>query len=194
MTVPRDQLLKSMVSHPLPSVWLRSSMPRSNDLMAIGRVKFSNPRSRLSFALKLSGELPSAIANSGHRPRQPGIPRRWVVQVQRDLVRAVPHAGRVLRQRVIRAPQNPRTLVGSWFAPNVRTARRSASCIRADAPCSALSATALTTWLTARVESRIRRLGTASNLSKLVPSRQSQLHGCLIRPDATGQTISIASP
>ena len=44
MTVPRDQLLKSMVSHPLPSVWLRSSTPRLNNLMAIGRGKFSNPR------------------------------------------------------------------------------------------------------------------------------------------------------
>jgi hypothetical protein len=123
---------------------------------------------------KARGELPLAIANAGHRPRQPGIPRTWVVQVRRDLVRAVPHAARIVRQRLIRTPQNPRTLVGSCFAPNVsrRDAARRAfgqmlhvrRSLRPRSPPE-----------TARVESRICRLGTASNLSKLIPSRQSQL-------------------
>ena len=80
---------------------------------------------------KARGELPPAIANAGQRSRHPGISRTRVVQVQPDLVRAVPHAGRVLRQRIIRTPLNSRTLVGSWFAPNVSRREVSASCISA---------------------------------------------------------------
>ena len=65
------------------------------------------------------GDSQPEIANVGHRWRQAGISRTWVVQFQRDLVHAIPHAGRVLRRRVIRTPLSSRTLVGSWFAPNV---------------------------------------------------------------------------
>jgi len=65
------------------------------------------------------GDSPPEMANVSHHCRQTGISRTWVVQVPRDLVHAIPHAGRVLRRRVIRTPLNTRTLVGSWFAPNV---------------------------------------------------------------------------
>jgi hypothetical protein len=71
------------------------------------------------------GELPPGSAKTGRRLRQPGVSGRWTGQVQRDLDRAVPDRGRVLRQRIIRYPPNPRSLVASRFAWN--EPRRSAS-------------------------------------------------------------------
>ena len=44
MTVPREQLLKRMVSHPLPSVWLQSPTPRLNDQKVLGRFLFARFR------------------------------------------------------------------------------------------------------------------------------------------------------
>ena len=74
---------------------------------------------KIAVPAEAGGELPPATASSGRRLRRPGISRTWVAQVQHDLIRAVPHAGRALRRRSIRTAPNPRTLVGSRFAPNI---------------------------------------------------------------------------
>jgi len=66
-----------------------------------------------------SRELPSESGKPENRLRQNGASRRWVLQNTRDLVRAVPRAGRVSRQRTNRTAPRPRILVGSSFAPNV---------------------------------------------------------------------------
>jgi len=68
---------------------------------------------------KAVGQIPPGSADSESLARRPGNPRRRVAQVQREIVHAVPHAGRVSRRRVTRASPNLRTLIRSWFAPNV---------------------------------------------------------------------------
>jgi hypothetical protein len=87
-----------------------------------GNCSVQLPQSEVEIVVRAeaNGELALAFANSSHLPRQSGIPRRWVVQVQRDLVRAGSHEGRVLRRRSIRTSPNSRTLVGSGLASNVQ--------------------------------------------------------------------------
>jgi len=61
--------------------------------------------------------LPSAV-DPGRLWLQPGTSRLWVSRVQRGIAHAVPRMGRASCRRNIRTCPNPRTLVGSWFAPN----------------------------------------------------------------------------
>ena len=69
-------------------------------------------------AAEADGQLRSSSAGSQTRLWQPRVSRTRIVQVQRGIVRAISHSGRVSRQRVVRTGPHPRTLVGCWFAPN----------------------------------------------------------------------------
>ncbi len=69
--------------------------------------------------------LPSTVDLPGRLWLQPGTSRLWVSRVRRGIVHTVPRVGRASCRRNIRTCPNPRTLVGSWFAPN--TPRRNAA-------------------------------------------------------------------